>query len=106
MISVKVTRGAGDRQGAAVVDALITSEAGARERGNGEIDATGYDALLVATNGYLSDDHIEPGAVVECVDIERQAYRGYAERSAIVLEKSGTSFSATQALEIEVPEGA
>lgn len=104
MIDVTVTSGLGDRQGDDIVDALITSESGARERGQGEIDENGYDALLVATTGYLSDDQIEPGAVVECIDIEQAAYRGYVERSAIVIEKNGTAFSATQALEIEVPE--
>lgn len=104
MIEVTVKRGLGDRPGPDIVDPLIRSDGGARERGQGEIDENGYDAMLVRTNGYLSDDQIEPGAVVECVDIEQAAYRGYVERSAIVIEKTGETFVATQAFEIEVPE--
>lgn len=101
MIEVTVERYPGDHPGPDIVDPLITSEAGARARANGEIDAQGYNALIVAANGPLRDDHIEPGALVEVVDTEQHAWRGQVERSAIVITRDGEDFSATQALEVE-----
>lgn len=101
MIEVTVERYPGDHPGPDIVDPLITSAAGARARGNGEIDAAGYNVQIIAANGPLRDDHIAPSALVEVLDIERQAWRGQVERSAITLTRSGTSFSATQSVEIE-----
>ena len=101
MISVTVERYPGDHPGPDIVDPMITSDAGARARANGEIDAQGYNALIVAANGPLLTDHIEPGALPEIIDTEQQAWRGQIERAAIAITKTGDTFTATQALEIE-----
>lgn len=101
MIEITVSRYPADKQGPDIVDPLITSKAGAEARGQGEIDANGYNILLVSGNGPLRDNHIEPGALVESMDLEQQAWRGQVERSAIVITRTKESFSATMAMEIE-----
>jgi len=101
MIEITVERYPGDHPGPDIVDPLITSAAGARARGNGEIDAHGYDMLIVSGNGPLRADHIPPGSLVEVTDTEQQAWRGQVERSAIVITRTGDTFSATQSLELE-----
>lgn len=101
MIEKLVERFPGDSQGPDIVDPLIRSLIGAECRGQAEIDVNGYDRMLVAGRGPLRGDHIEPGALVENADMESPAWRGVVERSAITIEKSGDSFSASLALEIE-----
>ena len=101
MIEIEVSRFPGDKKGPAIVDPLIRSEAGARERGQGEIDANGYDALIVAGTGPLRSHQIEPGALIENMDTEQEIWRGQVERSAITITKTKDSFTSRLALEVE-----
>ncbi len=103
MISITVTRADGTKKNPdTITDPLILTAEAARARGQRELDAT-TPGSLIATTGYLNDDHVEPGAVVEVTDIEEQSYRGRVQRSAITISKSGNNFSATQSLEVFKP---
>ena len=104
MIEVTVSRAPGDRQGDDITDALITSEAGARARANAEIDANMYNRTLIQSTGPFRDQHIAPGALIENLDTEQQAWQGQVERSAITMTRSGDSYQETIALEIERAE--
>ena len=66
-----------------------------------DVCSSDLNALIVAANGPLLTDHIEPGALPEIIDTEQQAWRGQIERAAIAITKTGDTFTATQALEIE-----
>ncbi len=104
MIEITVSREPGDRQGDDITDALITSAAGARARANAEIDANMYNRTLVQSTGPFRDVHIEPGAIIETLDAEQQAWRGQVERSAITITRSGNTYQETIALETERAE--
>lgn len=103
MIKITVSRFPADKTGPNIVDPLITSEAGARARGEAEIDANGYNMMITQVTGPLQDSQIDyaPGAVTQVIDDEQAAWQGIAERTAIVISRTGDAFTATMAADIE-----
>ncbi|MDR3088559.1 MAG: hypothetical protein LBU39_01920 [Desulfobulbaceae bacterium] len=66
-IQVLVTRGAGDKRGQDISDALITSEAVAIERGRNEVDQSFSDRETVTlTSPFLQ--WLAPGEMVRMID--------------------------------------
>lgn len=74
-ISVLVTRGAGEHQGADVTDPLITTDAVAAERGRNLIDASSTKRQLVTLTCPFSGLH-RTGILVEVLDVERPPWIG------------------------------
>ena len=103
MIEVTVSRYPADKQGEDIVDPLITSEAGANVRGQAEIDANGYNMMITQVTGPLQDAQIDyaPGTITEVLDDEQEAWRGTTERTALVIERTENTFTATMAADIE-----
>lgn len=104
MITVTVTRGAGDRSGQPITDPLIAgSEAAARARANAELDAAGSQRERV-TLEIAPQSGLAPGQVVEVREIGREPWRGMITsiRMEIAAAPSGGQMTLTRAFTLEI----
>jgi len=81
MINVIVMRGAGDRPGPDISDALITSEQVAVDRGTAEIDKNSTDRAMVPTTGPFIG-WIPPCSLVHVTEMEG-SWRGVVDKCAL-----------------------
>ena len=104
MITITVTRGAGDRPGQPITDPLIAgSEAAARARANSELDASGSQRERV-TLEIAPQAGLAPGQLVEVREIGRDPWRGMitAIRMEIAAAPSEGKMTLTRNFTLEV----
>lgn len=82
MISVIVERAPADKQGDDIVDALITANNVALERGRNEIDSNFTNRESVSSTGPCQG-YMRQGRLIEISDSEQLAWRGIIRTVAI-----------------------
>lgn len=99
--SVIAERYPADKQGADIVDSLISSDEQAKQLGRMYIDSNSTNRFIVSGSSPISA-YMEPGGIVQVIDIQKGRYNGMLNNySASITKQSDGKFTAVTSISIE-----
>lgn len=100
-ISIIVERNPADKQGADIVDPLISTSEQAKQLGRMHIDTNSTNRFIVSGSSPISA-YMEPGGIVQVIDLQKGKYNGMLNNySASITKQSDSKFTAVTSISIE-----
>lgn len=100
-ISIIVERNPANKQGADIIDSLISSNEQAKQLGRMHIDTNSTNRFIVSGSSPISA-YMEPGGIVQVIDLQKGKYNSMLNNySASITKQSDSKFTAVTSISIE-----